>query len=84
MSVTWEEIAPLFAYAPEDDEGQAVVAMRDLLRYSDNAPPADLRAAEVAREYRLHCRKAAYQFNYLFYLEGVAWGRFGCGVRRCR
>ena len=71
LFLTWEELGPLLAYAPEDDEWQAVVAMRDLLRdlYSDTPPRADLRAAEVARAYRLHCCKAACQSNYLFYLE---------------
>ena len=45
--------------------------MRDLLRdlYSDTPPRANLRAAEVARAYRLHCCKPACQSNYLFYLE---------------
>ena len=67
----WEELWPLLAYAPEDGEWQAVVAMRNLLRdlYSDTAPRADLRAAEIARAYRLYCCKAACQSNYLFYLE---------------
>ena len=64
-------LGPLLAYTPEDDEWQAVVAMRDLLRdlYSDTLPRADLRAAEVARAYRLHCCKAGYKLNCLFYLE---------------
>ena len=71
LFLAWEELGPLLAYAPEDDEWQAVVATRDLLRdlYSDTPPRADLRAAEVARAYRLHCCKAACQSNYLFYLE---------------
>ena len=45
--------------------------MRDLLRdlYTENPPRANLRAAEVARAYCLHCCKAACQSNYLFYLE---------------
>ena len=71
-----EEIGPLLAYAPEDGEWQAVVAMRDLLRNwnSDNPTCADLWAVEVARAYRLHCCKAAYQSNYLLYLEeDVTW-----------
>ena len=47
----WEELKPLLAYAPEDGEWQAVVAMRDLLGDLDydTWPRADLRAAEVAR-----------------------------------
>ena len=51
LFLTSEELGPLLAYAPEDDEWQAVVAMRDLLRelYRDTPPCADLRAAEVAR-----------------------------------
>ena len=71
LFLAWEELGPLLAYAPEDNEWQAVVAMRDLLRdlYLDTPPSADLRAAEVARAYRLHCCKAACQSNYLFYLE---------------
>ena len=71
MFLTWEELGPLSAYAPEDDEWPAVVAMRDLLRdlYSDTPPRADLQATELAWAYRLHCRKAACQSNYLFYLE---------------
>ena len=71
LFLTWEELVALMAYAPEDDEWQAVVAMRDLLQdlYSDTPPRADLRAAEVARAYRLHCCKAACQSNYLLYLE---------------
>ena len=50
LVLTWEELGRLLAYAPEDDEWQAVVAMRDLLRdlYSDIPPRANLRAAEVA------------------------------------
>ena len=71
LFLAWEEIGPLLAYAPEDGEWQAVVAMRDLLwdLYSDTPSRADLRAAEVARAYRLHCYKAACQSHYLFYLE---------------
>ena len=63
-------MGPLLAYAPEDGEWQAVVATRDLLRdlYSDTPPRADLRAAEVAQAYRLHCCKAAFQANNLLYL----------------
>ena len=71
LFLAWEEIGPLLAYAPEDGEWQAVVAMRDLLRglYSDTPPHADLRAAKVARAYRLHCCRATCQSKYLFYLE---------------
>ena len=41
LFLTWEELGPLLAYAPEDDEWQAVRAMQDLLRdlYSDTPPP---------------------------------------------
>ena len=69
--VTWEELGPLLAYALEDDEWQAVLAMRDLLRdlYSDTPPRTDLQAAEVARAYRLHCCKAGCQWNNVSYLE---------------
>ena len=51
LFLTWEELGPLFAFAPEDDEWQAVVAMRNLLRdlYSDTPPRADLPAAEFTR-----------------------------------
>ena len=68
LFLTWEKLGPLLAYAPKDDEWQAVVAMRDLLwdLYSDTPPCAELRAAEVARTYHLHCCKAACQSNYLF------------------
>ena len=71
LFLTWEEVGPLLAYTLEDDAWQAVVAMRELLRdlYSDTPPRANLRAAEVARAYRLHCCKAGCQSNFLFYLE---------------
>ena len=71
LFLAWEELGPLLAYAPEDGEWQAVVAMRDLLRelYSDKPPSTDLRAPEVARAYRAHCCKAGCQSNYLLYLE---------------
>ena len=67
----WEELGPLLAYAPENGEWQAMVAMRDLLRelYSDKPPTTDLHAPEVARAYRAHCCKAGCQSNYLLYLE---------------
>ena len=67
----WEKLGPLLAYAWGHDEWQVVVAMRDLLRdlYTDTLPRANLRAAEVARAYCLHCCKAASQWNYLFFLE---------------
>ena len=60
LFLTWEELGPLLAYALEDDEWQAVVAMRDFLQdlYLDTPPRADLRAAAVAQAYRLHCCKA--------------------------
>ena len=37
LFLAWDEMGPLLAYAPEDPESQAVVAMRDLLRdlYND-------------------------------------------------
>ena len=71
LFLTGEEIRPLLAYALDDGEWQAVVAMRDLLRdlYSDTPPRAHLRAADVAPAYRLPCCKAACQSNYFFYLE---------------
>ena len=67
----WEEMGPLLAYAPEDPEWQAVVAMRDLLRdlYNYTAFLNDLGAFAVARQYRAHCCKAPCQSNYLLYLE---------------
>ena len=67
LFLAWEEIGPLLAYAPEDGEWQAMGPLRDL--YLDTPPRANLRAAEVARAYRLHRCKAACQLNYLFYLE---------------
>ena len=71
LFLTWEELGPLLAYAPEDDGWQAVVAMRNLLRdlHSDTPPHADLRAAEVAQAYGLHCCMAICHLNYLIYLE---------------
>ena len=65
LFLAWEEIGPLLAYAPEDGEWQAVVAVRDILRdlYWNTPPLADLRAAEVARAYRLHCCQATRQSN---------------------
>ena len=38
--------------------------------HSDTPPLMDLRVSAVAREYRKYCCKAAYQSNYLLYLEG--------------
>ena len=71
LFLTWGELGPLLACAPEDDEWQAMVAMRNLLRdlYSDTPPRADLRAAEVARAQCVHCLKAGCQSIYLFYLK---------------
>ena len=71
LFLAWEEIGPLLAYAPEDGEWQAVVAMQDLLRdlYSDTPLWSHLRAAKVAQAYCLHGCKAACQSNYLLYLE---------------
>ena len=62
-----EEMGPLLAYAPEDPEWQAVVAMRDLRRdlYCDTPPLNDLGASAVAQQYCAHCYKAACQSNYL-------------------
>ena len=56
LFLAWEEMGPLLAYAPEDPEWQAVVAMRDLLRdlYSNTPPFIDLGASAVARDYRAH------------------------------
>ena len=96
LFVACGEVGPILAYAPEDGQWQAVVAMWDLLRdlYSDTPTRADLRAAKIARAYCLHCSKAACQLSYLFYLEedmtlavaNVAelGGWFGRGMRRCR
>ena len=70
-----------------------MVAIRDLLWefYSVIARSANLRAAEVAQAYPLHCCKAACQLNYLFLdkavtlaVANVACGWFGSDVRRCR
>ena len=74
LFLAWEELGPLLDYVPEDDEWQALVAMRDLLRelYTDKPPRGDLRAAQVARAYRAHCCKEACQSNYLLYLEEEA------------
>ena len=61
----------MLAYAPEDLEWQAVVAMWELLRalYTDTPTTTDLKAAAVARKYREHCCKASCQWNYLLFLE---------------
>ena len=71
LFLAWEEMVPTLAYALEDPEWEAVVAMRDRLRdlYSDTPPLNDLRACAVARQYRAHCCKAACHSNYLLYLE---------------
>ena len=71
LFLAWEEMGPLLAYAAEDPEWQAVVAIRDLLRdlYSDTPPLNDLRASAVAQQYRAHCCKAACQSNCLLYQE---------------
>ena len=71
LFLAWEEMGPLLAYAPEDPEWQAVVAMKDLLRdlYCGTPPLNDLRASAVAQQYRAHCSKAACQSNYPLYLE---------------
>ena len=71
LFLAWEEMGLLLAYAPEDPEWQAVVAMRDLLRdlYGDTPPHNDLGACAAARQYRARCCKAAFQSNYLLYLE---------------
>ena len=66
-----EEMGPLLAYALEDPEWQVIVAMRDLLQdlYSDTPPLMDLGVSVVAQQCRAHCCKAAFQSNYLLYLE---------------
>ena len=71
LYLKWKEVGQLLAYAPEDDEWKSVVAMRVLIPelYSDTPTRVHLRAAEVARAYRLHCCKAGCQSNFLFYLE---------------
>ena len=45
--------------------------MRDLLRdlYSDTPPLIDVGVFAIKRDYRAHCCKAAFQSNYLLYLE---------------
>ena len=91
LFLAWEEMGPLLAYAPEDPEWQAVVAMRDLLRdlYCDTPPLNDPGASAVAWQYRAHCCKAACQSNYLLCLEedvtmAVAnAARLGVGLGRC-
>ena len=85
-----QEMGPLLAYAPEDPEWQAVVAMRNLVRdlYGDTLPLNDLGVSAVARQYRARCSKVACHSNYLLYLEedvttavanaaclGMGWGR---------
>ena len=64
-------MGPLLAYAPEDPEWQAVVAMRGLLQdlYNDTPPLNDLGVSVVARQDHAHCCKAACPSNYLLYLE---------------
>ena len=71
LFLAWEELGPLLDYVPQDGEGQAVLAMRDLLRelYTDKTPRGDPRAAKVARAYRAHCCQEACQSKYLLYLE---------------
>ena len=71
LYLTWKEVRPLLAYPSMDEEWQSLIAMRVLLRelYSDTPTRVHLRAAEVARAYRLHCCKAGCQSNYLCYLE---------------
>ena len=71
LYLTWKEVRPLLAYAPVDDEWQSLFAMRVVLQelYSDTPTRVHLRAAEVARAYRLHCCKAGCQSKYLCYLE---------------
>ena len=61
LFLAWEEMGPTLAYAPQDPEWQAVVAMRDLLwdLYRDTPPFNDVGASDVARQYRPHCGKAA-------------------------
>ena len=71
LLLAWDEMGPLLAYLPEVPGWQAVVAMRNLLwdLYSDMPPLQYLGASAVARQYRAHCSTAAYQSNYLLYLE---------------
>ena len=71
LFLAWKEMGPLLAYAPEDPEREAVVAMRDLLRdlYSDTPPLNDHGALVVAPQYRAHCCNAACQSNYHLYPE---------------
>ena len=62
LSLAWEGIGPLLAYATEAARWHAVVAMGDLLRdlYSDTSPRIHIRAAEVARACCVHCCEAAF------------------------
>ena len=58
-----EQMGPLLAYAPEDPEWQAIVAMKALLwdLYNDIPPLLDPEASVVAREYPALCCKATCQ-----------------------
>ena len=92
LFLAWEEMGPLLAYAPEDPEWQAVVAMRDLLwdLYNDTPPLNDLGAPAVARQYRAHRCKAVCQCNHLLYSEQDVTttvpnaARFGVGLGAVR
>ena len=88
LFLAWEEMGPLLAYAPENPEWQAIVAMRDLLRdlYSDTPALMGLGASDVAWEYRAQCCKAARESNYHVYVEDNVTtavanaARFGVGL----
>ena len=67
LFLAWDELGPMLAYAPEDAEWQAVLAMRELFCALYTNPPTtmDLESAAVAWKYREPCRKANSQSNYL-------------------
>ena len=71
LFLAWEEMGTLLAYAGEDPEWQAFVAIRDLLRnlYNDTPPLNDLGASAIAKTYRAHCCKVACHSDYLLYVE---------------
>ena len=71
LFLAWEELGPMLAYAPQDPEWQAMVAMRELLcaLCRDTPTTTDLQAAAVARKYRELCCKASCQSNCLLYPE---------------
>ena len=70
LFLTWEELGPLLAYARRRMSGKRWLPCGTSSGICTRIPlRADLRAAEVARAYRLHCCKAGCHSNYLLYLE---------------